>query len=496
MRFQRFSPVIRYLEEPLIEVGSDQGMPEPKFGWSFFGPLGNASNKYNINVGLIGDKDSLEKTKNLIEKLKIATPGKDQTFLHVGFPGIEKIRINIEVKGTAEIDSLAIQQLLENSVSLSDRIELVSTIIREKIKKLVDKEPTPDVLILAYPQIIDYYCLELAKGHRGQTRLTPAEKRTLERKSSNLSLDKFLGTTPPPEIFRSTDLRSVIKAQCMEYNIPIQIIRPYTFEPYNREKSNREDDATVFWNLIVALFYKSNKLPWRVKGLVEDSCYMGISFFRDRNDPSTVKTALSHVFSVDSEGYVFKGSKAFTDENRTLHLTKDDAYKLSKQAVEQYKTDKGHSPRRIVIHKTSKFNELEREGFKAGAKGTDVIDLIAFGTRSIKLLRWGKQPPMRGTMVRLPDNSVLLYTFGCIPFYRVYPGPRVPSPLEILEHHGPTDIETVCKEILALTKLNWNYAKFCIKSPITVSFSKRVGQILRESSIPEEYIKTKFKFYM
>ena len=416
--------------------------------------------------------------------------------MHVGFPGLEKLRICLNVTGTAEIDSEGIKDLLENSVSLSDRIELVSQIIREKIKKLMDKDPSPNVLILSYPKVIDYYCLELAKGHKGHVRLTPAEKKTVERKTANFSLDTFLGITPPVQLFKSTDLRSVIKALCMEYDIPIQIFRPYTFEPYNKEKSNREDDATIFWNIIVALFYKSNRLPWRVKGLVEDTCYMGVSFFRDKNDPSTVKTALSHVFSVDSEGYVFKGNKAITDENKTLHLSKQDALLLAEQAVEQYKIDKGHTPRRLVIHKTSKFNEEEQEGFKSGAEGTDHIDLVAFGTRSIKLLRWGKQPPIRGTMVRLPDGSILLYTFGCIPFYRVYPGPRVPSPLEILEHYGPTDIETVCREILALTKLNWNYAKFCIKSPITISFSKRVGQILRESNIEENKIKRKFKFYM
>ena len=54
MRFQRFNPVIKCLEEPLIEVGGNQVMPESKFGWSFFGPLGEPDKKYDINVGLIG----------------------------------------------------------------------------------------------------------------------------------------------------------------------------------------------------------------------------------------------------------------------------------------------------------------------------------------------------------------------------------------------------------------------------------------------------------
>jgi len=98
-------------------------------------------------------------------------------------------------------------------------------------------------------------------------------------------------------------------------------------------------------------------------------------------------------------------------------------------------------------------------------------------------------------MVRLPDKSILLYTFGYIPYLNVYPGPRVPSPLEILEHHGSTSIDIICREILALTKLNWNSAKFCIKAPITISFARRVGFFLRNAPTTLTP-KNKFKFYM
>lgn len=78
-------------------------------------------------------------------------------------------------------------------------------------------------------------------------------------------------------------------------------------------------------------------------------------------------------------------------------------------------------------------------------------------------------------MVKMPDKSMLLYTSGYIPYLEVYPGPRVPSSLEILEYFGDTTMDVIGKEILALTKLNWNNAKFCIKAPITIAFSRRVG---------------------
>jgi len=495
MQLQRFQPTIRHLEEPHIEVGEGIAIPEPKMGWTLIGPLGSREATYEINLGLIGDMESLEKTKNLIQRLSMTTYGKDKSFLHVDFPGIDRFRIKLTVRWTAEINGDEMKQQLEKTGSFSERIEIAARVIREKIKSLTEREPTPDVLILAYPKIVDYYCIEGAKGKRGIPRKTALEKFIERMRAQNITLDKFFGTKLPEKPFRPVDLRALVKAICMESKVPIQILRPYTTEPYNPEQPKREDDATTFWNLVVALFYKANHLPWRVRGLMEDTCYLGISFFRDRGDSANVKTALAQVFSMDAEGFVFKGEKALVDESNSPHVSKDEATKLMRYAIEVYERNKGHPPRRVVVHKTSRYSDDERAGFEAGAQGTHKVDLIAFGSRSIKLIRWGQNPPVRGTMVRLPDSSVLLYTFGYIPYLGVYPGPHVPSPLEILEHHGDSSIEVICKEILALTKLNWNNAKYCNKSPVTIGFSRRVGNILREAP-PDTKIGDRFKFYM
>jgi len=285
----------------------------------------------------------------------------------------------------------------------------------------------------------------------------------------------------------------------MKHDIPIQIIRPVTTEAYNTEKPKREDDATTFWNLVVAMFYKSNNIPWKVQGLMEDTCYVGITFFRERGDPANVKTALAQIFSLNTEGYVIKGDHAKIDEKHVAHVSGPNASEIIQKAIDVYKRhNNDEPPKRIVIHKTSRFNEEELEGFRVGAENISRLDLLAFGTRTFKLIRWGTHPPIRGTMVRLPDNSILLYTSGFIPYLDVYPGPRVPSPLEILEHHGTTDIDIIGREILALTKLNWNNAKFCTKAPITIGFSRMVANILRElpSNFDPKDIGSKFKFYM
>ncbi len=88
-----------------------------------------------------------------------------------------------------------------------------------------------------------------------------------------------------------------------------------------------------------------------------------------------------------------------------------------------------------------------------------------------------------------------MYTVGFVPYLETYPGPRIPSPLEILEAHGDDDVLQVAKEIMALTKLNWNSTKFFSREPITIKFSREVGKILSELP-PDQPIQPHCRFYM
>ncbi len=107
----------------------------------------------------------------------------------------------------------------------------------------------------------------------------------------------------------------------------------------------------------------------------------------------------------------------------------------------------------------------------------------------------GIYPPLRGTVVELGQDKYLIYTKGWVSFYGTYPGLRVPAPLEIVEHYGDSDRKKLCKEILALTKMNWNSADFSIREPITLAYAREVGQIL--AYVPEEVIpRPEYLYYM
>jgi hypothetical protein len=55
---------------------------------------------------------------------------------------------------------------------------------------------------------------------------------------------------------------------------------------------------------------------------------------------------------------------------------------------------------------------------------------------------------------------------------------------------------TMCKEILSLTRLNWNNADFCDHMPITLLASKRIGDILAEARARDIETSTEYRYYM
>lgn len=255
--------------------------------------------------------------------------------------------------------------------------------------------------------------------------------------------------------------------------------------------------ATIAWNIFTALYYKAGNSPWRLQTLPEQTCFVGVSFFKENPTAGAdMQTSLAQIFGA-GEGIVLRGEKAVVDKkrDRKAHLTEEGAFNLLSKAIEQYKLQHSLPPKRVVVHKTSRYWPEESKGFKRALGDIYHFDLLAIETRNIRFMRLGKKRPLRGTVVQLGERNYLLFGNGYIPYLRAYPGKRIPRPLEIVEHHGASTAQTVCHELLALTKLNWNSCAFGSSIPITIRFARDVGKILTElptGAIPE----TKYKYYM
>jgi hypothetical protein len=112
-----------------------------------------------------------------------------------------------------------------------------------------------------------------------------------------------------------------------------------------------------------------------------------------------------------------------------------------------------------------------------------------------RLFRAGTYPPLRGTLLKLRETSAILYLRGSVQFFQSYPGTYVPRPLELSVSRAEGTLEQLGKEILSLSKLNWNNTQFDGGEPITVRAARRVGDILKclpDGAEPQP----SFRFYM
>jgi hypothetical protein len=303
------------------------------------------------------------------------------------------------------------------------------------------------------------------------------------------------------------NLRGMLKAACMELQLPIQILWPTTYNPAIRiprklKKAGErrvQDDATRAWNFFTALYYKANGLPWR---LVRDpkqlkTSYIGISFYRTAGG-DLVHSSSAQMFDERGEGLILRGARARESrEDRRPHLLAEDAYKLLSDSLTVFRQQHGHFPARAVLHKTSLFNADERDGFNRALseRGIDYADLIFVSKTFTRLYRIGAYPPLRGTSMRLDDRQVVLYTRGSVEFFRTYPGMYVPRPLLLHCQEMGQSLGFLAEETLALSKMNWNNTQFDGGEPITVRAARYVGDILKY--VPDgQTVTPRYSFYM
>ena len=112
--------------------------------------------------------------------------------------------------------------------------------------------------------------------------------------------------------------------------------------------------------------------------------------------------------------------------------------------------------------------------------GIEISDLVWIQESSpIAIFRDGNYPVLRGTFVDLRGKG-LLYTRGSVPYYGTYPGLRVPRPLLLVQHeNSDSAILTIARDVLALTKVNWNTTQFDQKLPAPIKAAREVGRILK-----------------
>ena len=244
-----------------------------------------------------------------------------------------------------------------------------------------------------------------------------------------------------------------------------------------------QDPATRAWNILNGMFYKAGRVPWRLPRPEDQlkTSYLGIGFYRDTSGQRLL-TSTAQMFDERGKGLILRGGRARIDKgDRHPYLDRNDAYDLMNGSLRAYFDQHHHYPARIIVLKTSRFENHEAEGFQEALTEARIAysDLVWVSESSpITLYRDGDYPPLRGTTVRL-GNDAIVFTRGSNPVYRTYPGLRMPRPLMLRPYCNDTPITEIAAEVLALTKMNWNTTQFDGALPIPIRAAHEVGKVLK-----------------
>ncbi len=504
---------VRHIPEPSLAFHKGNLSVDPKTGIELYGPAAlDHGARGQIRLGVIGTADTINRLRAWLEKTKtrldagLNAKGKPHDpFLAPSFPGFSlDSPFNCELLFTDRLTDTLTKSQIDHALSkgtFEARIAGVIELVSSRLAVLADRNPPPDVVICAMPKAVEAACGRQANDPSRRARLPKLDrywqKRLAEdQKRGQLSLFNLFeeddGFTTSTTGFRS--FHNALKAHAMRSALTTQLVWESTLEGSRK----MQDPATVAWNICTALYYKADNMPWELKFSSPRTCFVGISFYRESDDPNAAtRTALAQAFSDTGEGLVLKGDRVTWDRERDRkpHLSRVASERLLKDALALYSQHHDGPPKRVVLHKTSRFWPEELAGFRAGLGAIHSHDFLALERRGIRFLRLGHEPPIRGTMIELGYRNYLLYTQGYVPFLRCYPGPRIPNPLEIVEHHGDSAADVVCTELLALTKLNWNSSSFASGDPVTIKFARGIGSIMKEMPNGVEPL-NKYKYYM
>ncbi|HZR64789.1 MAG TPA: hypothetical protein VFA85_06540 [Terriglobales bacterium] len=489
---------VAFFDEPELEFGAGRHI-DIRFGIMNYGPLDFESSvaPRQINVGVVGTKESIEGLQQWLERCRTEIPGKrsksepdkpsNKPNLFPKFPGYSA---NVSFRSTLILSNPLCRDFqksaIEAIVKVPDRktrIERSVDLFMEEIRYLAQNTPAK-VIICAVPlPLLDAMA------------------------SSELNEDEDDDDPTPDIAGTQIDFHDMLKARAMQlYRKPIQIVLPSTYDESKRRRQRRtgrrrelQDEATRAWNIHTALYYKADGVPWR---LVRDSndltvCYVGVSFYRSL-DSASLLTSVAQVFNERGEGVVVRGGAAsISKDDLQAHLSEEAAHQLLADALSSYWDVHRTFPARLVVHKSSRFDDGERAGFEAAVKekGISTHDFLWVSNSSTRLYRGGQYPPLRGTLLMLDDSEMLLYTRGSVEFFETYPGKYLPVPLRIRCESTEQTQRFLAREVLALSKMNWNNTQFDGADPVTLRASRQCSGVLRYCStgLP---IEPRYSFYM
>lgn len=500
------------LDEPLLAFGHGQSVEDPRDGLTLFGPL-DAGKPYGIRAGVVGTRRGIDKLKDWIQSIQspvgLRTPMRSRPpFL--GFEATFGIPWAPSPVCEIEID----EQILKAKSCLSDRHQRVFQTVHlycdEIIESLRTEEIKPDIWFVVVPDYVRASC-------RPQGTVDPSDRQSSRKlfgsaasardfADSNVLFPE-LQNDAYPYLFQE-HFRNQLKATLLNSRISSQVVVESTLDGIDSDiadeyrQATRKLQSAIAWNLSTAAYYKVGGRPWKVDGIRKGVCYVGLVYKRiEHSQERRAACCGAQMFLDSGDGVVFKGAVGpwYSELSRSFHLDYEAAFSIAKLALSSYAQYTGDTlpPRELFIHGKTRFHCDEWQGFSdAVSTETKVVGVSIRDDPSFKLFTTTDTPVLRGLAVLKDKDCGWLWTRGWVPRLGTYPGLEVPNPLRVEVCQGYCDLACVMRDILALTKLNYNSCQFADGLPITLKFASAIGEVLTVGPVGANEPPLPFMYYI
>ena len=479
---------LQIIEEPRLAFHQNKMHVDIRAGLSAFGAFdkGGAGVPIPIRLGVIGTTATVDGVRDWLEQCKngVASGEEKLTTLRPPFPGMTE-----QVFGTSlELSDTATRTITRHELTAalgkSEPLRHLAETFMQHARDLAGKSGLHVLVVAPPPEVF-------ALGDAPQASVSDPPIDELQEPAPEQ-------LAPSPSTLNFHDM---FKAQAIDLQLPCQVLRPDTYgsSAAGSARGRRlQDKATTAWNFHTALYYKAGGVPWRParQPSTLTTCYVGVSFFKSLAGDKLM-TSVAQVFDERGEGLVVQGGSASYDkDDRSPHLSAEDAQELLAGGLATYRREHKTMPARLVMHKTSYFNVQEQEGFTRAAEDEklEVLDLVTVRRSGARVLRAGDSPMVRGTAMLFDEKFGIVYFKGTVPYFQVYPGAYIPRALEFIREDGETGASELARELIELSKLNFNNTQFDTGDPITVRAARRVGDILKH--VPSgKKVNSRFRYF-
>lgn len=494
-----------HIAEPKLVFGYGQELFDPRDGLSLFGAY--TREKFtNPAIGIIGSDKGRQRVLRWLETIVQPVYGKNKDIARPYFPGLET------VFGLA-LNFKAIKQLPINEVQLNtylhysdghQRVHNLANLFADALREYEAAEEEPVTFwIVVIPDDVYKYGKPKSKIPKSDANIGIGIKDSYTRRNKTL----FDDYDDLQEAYKfKINFHNQLKAKLLSDKIITQIVRESTIAPSDFLNSKGEPqrplekfESAIAWNLATAFYYKAGGTPWILGAARPKVCYLGLVYKQvdPDNDPRTACCA-AQMFLNTGDGLVFKGNVGpwYNETTKEYHLSKEDAKDLLEKALATFSKKGEGLPDEIFIHARTYFEDEEWSGFiEAAGNTTKVVGVRIRPDNTFKLFREKVFPVPRGTTYIFSDRKAFLWSKGFVPRIQTQFGLETPNPLSIEVTRGEHDMNKVCQDVLALTKLNYNACVFGDGIPVTLRFANAIGEVLTAGPIGDVEV-LPFKHYV